>query len=131
MTFSVRRHLFIVPNPPVKCHTDGVGSFIMRGKLKALHTHVHHSSTPASKPWSSRCRRPLVRQRQEQFCCCSLIYNCPFLRCQAHLPAYPASTPPSKPVHPHMEGSERSLIGSAYCRLNILYHVFANFTIRD
>ena len=77
-TFSGRRHLFGFPRPPVKCHTDRVGSFIMHGTRKALRTHVHHSSTPTSGPWYSRCRRPLVRQRQEQFCCCSLIYNCPF-----------------------------------------------------
>lgn len=28
------------------------GSFIIRGRLKALPAHVHHSMTPLSRPWS-------------------------------------------------------------------------------
>ena len=34
------------PSPPVKRQTDGSGSFMMHGALKALRTHVRLSSTP-------------------------------------------------------------------------------------
>lgn len=54
----------------------------------------------ASGPRPSRRRRSLLRQREEQSYCCSLIYNCPFYGCQAHPPAIPVSAPPSKPVRP-------------------------------
>ena len=69
---------------------------------------------PASRtPHKRRLPRPvatpvqtaaLIRQ-QQQTRCCSLIYNCPFLGCQAHPPADPASIPPSKPVRPHIVGA--------------------------
>ena len=53
---------------------------MIHGALKALRTHGHHSSTPQPGPWSSRGRRSLLRQREEQNRCCSLIYRTPILR---------------------------------------------------
>ena len=40
--FSGRRRLFTFPYPGVGRHTQGLGSFIVHGALKALRTHVHH-----------------------------------------------------------------------------------------
>ena len=77
--FSGRRRLFTFPRPGASRHARGLGSFIMRGALKALRTHGHHSSTPPPGPWSSRVRRSLLRQREQQDCCCSLIYKLPIL----------------------------------------------------
>ena len=40
--FSGRRQSFRFPYSGVDCHTRELGSFIIHGALKALHTHVHH-----------------------------------------------------------------------------------------
>ncbi len=73
--FSGRRRLFTFPRPGAKRHARGLGSFMMHGALKALRTHVHHSSTPHPGPWSSRVGRSRIKQREEQVRCCSLIYK--------------------------------------------------------
>ena len=57
----------------------------------------------------------LIRQ-QQQTRCCSLIYNCPFLGCQAHPPADPASIPPSKPVRPQIVGASSASFAPAWRR---------------
>ena len=56
--FSGRKRLFTFPYPGVSRHTQGLGSFIVHGALKALRTHVHHSSTPNPGPWSFQVGRP-------------------------------------------------------------------------
>lgn len=66
----------------------------------------------ASGPRPSRRRRSLLRQREEQSYCCSLIYNCPFYGCQAHPPAIPVSAPPSKPVRPLVVASPLSSVSA-------------------
>ena len=78
--FSGRRRLFTFPCPGASRHAQGLGSFMIHGALKALRTHGHHSSTPQPGPWSSRGRRSLIKQREEQNRCCSLIYKTPILR---------------------------------------------------
>ena len=77
---SGRRRLFTFPCPGASRHAQGLGSFMIHGALKALRTHGHHSSTPQPGPWSSRGRRSLIKQREEQNRCCSLIYKTPILR---------------------------------------------------
>ena len=77
--FSGRRRLFTFPRPGASRHAQGLGSFMIHGALKALRTHGHHLSTPHPGPWSSRVRRSLLRQREQQDCCCSLIYKLPIL----------------------------------------------------
>ena len=53
----------------------------MHGALKALRAHVHHSSTLHPGPWYSRVERSLIKQREELYRCCSLIYKrLPILR---------------------------------------------------
>ena len=61
-------------------HAHRLGSFIMHGALKALRTHVHHSSTLCPEPWSSPAERSLIKQREEQVRCCSLIYKLPVFK---------------------------------------------------
>ena len=79
--------------------TGSVASLCMvRSKLCALTFAADRRLTSGPRP--SRRRRSLLRQREEQSYCCSLIYNCPFYGCQAHPPAIPVSAPPSKPVRP-------------------------------
>ena len=73
--FSGRRRSFAFPRPTAGRHAVGLGSFIMRGTLKALRTHVHHSSTPHPGSWSSRVERSLIMQREEQYYRRSLIYK--------------------------------------------------------
>ena len=104
--FSGRRRLFTFPYPGVSRHTQGLGSFMMHGALKALRAHVRHSSTPVPGPWPLRDRRPpLIRQRSRNWCC-SLIYKeCPFYGGQAPPPAIPVSASPSKPVRPPVVGA--------------------------
>ena len=77
--FSGRRRFFAFPCPGASRHAQGLGSFMIHGALKALRTHGHHLSTPRPGPWSSRARRSLLRQREQQDCCCSLIYKSPIL----------------------------------------------------
>ena len=77
--FSGRRRSFAFPRPSADRHARGLGSFMIHGALKALRTHGHHSSTPHPGPWSSRARRSLLRQREEQCYRCSLIYKLPIL----------------------------------------------------
>ena len=77
--FSGRRRLFAFPRPGANRHAQGLGSFMIHGALKALRTHGHHLSTPPPGPWSSRVRRSLLRQREEQCYRCSLIYKLPIL----------------------------------------------------
>ncbi len=55
---SGRRRLFTFPYPGVSRHTRGLGSFIVHGMLKALHTHGHHFVTPRPGSWSFRAGRP-------------------------------------------------------------------------
>ena len=71
---------------------------MVRSKLCALTFAANRR--PAAGPRPSRRGRSLLRQREEQYLRCSLIYNCPFLGCQAHPPAIPVSASPSKPVRP-------------------------------
>ena len=90
---------------------------------------------PASRtPHKRRLPRPvaspvqtaaLIRQQQQQ-CCCYLIYNCPFYGGQAPPPAYPASIPPSKPVHPQIVASCISL-SSATPASGLRRRKFAHF----
>ena len=77
--FSGRRRLFAFPRPDASRHAPELGSFMIHGALKALRTHGHHLSTPHPGPWSSRVRRSLLRQREEQCYRCSLIYKLPIL----------------------------------------------------
>ena len=74
----------------------------MHGRGNSYPPHVRriNDAFPGLRPLRFR-RLPLVRQRQ-QYDCCQLILSCPFLGGQAPPPAYPASTPPSKPVQPHI-----------------------------
>ncbi len=95
------------PNPPrspsgrIAVRPSGQVRVIMRGRVNSFPPHGRHINDAFPGLWPLRFRRlPLVRQQQRNFRRCSLIYNCPFLGCQAHPPADPASMPPSKPVHP-------------------------------
>nr|DAY79703.1 MAG TPA: hypothetical protein [Caudoviricetes sp.] len=48
-----------------------------RAKLSVRTFTTHRRSTAG--PWSSRRERSLIKQREEQFRCCSLIYKVPVL----------------------------------------------------
>ena len=48
---------------------------MIHGALKASRTHVHHLSTLRPGPWSSRAERSPLKQREELYRCCSLIYK--------------------------------------------------------
>ena len=78
--FSGRRRSFTFPHPGVGRQTTRLGSFIVHGALKALRTHVHHSTTPHPGSWSFRAGRPLIKQRRERRYRCSLIYKLPVFR---------------------------------------------------
>ena len=98
---SGRRRSITFPYPDAGRQTSGLGSFIVHGALKALRTHVHHSSTPHPGPWSFRVGRPLIKQRRERRYRCSLIYKLPVFRMSGtsarysrpHVPVE-TSTPP-------------------------------------
>lgn len=114
--------------------TGSVASLCMvRSKLCALTFAADRRL--ASGPRPSRRRRSLLRQREEQSYCCSLIYNCPFLGCQAHPPAIPVSTPPSKPVRPLIAaarpagraGSAQNFFGSGYSTPKVSAVTFFSF----
>lgn len=49
-----------------------------RAKLSVRTFTTHRRS--AAGPWSSRRERSLIKQREEQFRCCSLIYKLPIFR---------------------------------------------------
>lgn len=71
-------------------------------------TKRHHPARRVGSPGSAsahdgRRSQSLIRPRQQRYYNrCSLIYKCPLVSGWAPLPAYPASTPPSKPVRPLM-----------------------------
>ena len=101
--FSGRRRLFAFPRPGVSRHTPGSGSFIVHGALKALRTHVHHSTTPRPGSWSFRAGRSRLKPRQAQRYRCSLIYKLPVFRmsgpsarCSPTRVPVETSTPPSR-----------------------------------
>ena len=101
-TFSGRRTVSAFPPCTGTGQTEQFSRVMMHGRGNSYPPHVRriNDAFPGLRP--SRFRRlPLVRQRQ-QYDCCQLILSCPFLGGQAPPPAYPASTPPSKPVQPRM-----------------------------
>ena len=101
-TFSGRRTVSAFPPCTGTGQTEQFSRVMMHGRGNSYPPHVRriNDAFPGLRP--SRFRRlPLVRQRQ-QYDCCQLILSCPFLGGQAPPPAYPASTPPSKPVQPRI-----------------------------
>ena len=99
--FSGRRRLFAFPRPSGSRHPQGLGSFIMHGVLKALHAHVHHWSTLHPGPWYSRVERSLIKQREELYRCCSLIYkSLPVLRMSGASARYSCLHAPVETVTP-------------------------------
>ena len=106
--FSGRSLLFTFPQTGGNKHPTVFGSFIMRGTLKALRTHVLHSNHTRARlvDLPGRMRR-LIRQPVQQICCQLNLKGYPFYCGQAPQPAIPASLPPSKPVRPHIRGKYR------------------------
>ena len=101
-TFSGRRTVSAFPPCTGTGQTAQFSRVMMHGRGNSYPPHVRHINDALPGLWPLRFRRlPLVRQRQ-QYDCCQLILSCPFLGGQAPPPAYPASTPPSKPVQPRM-----------------------------
>ena len=74
----------------------------MHGRGNSYPPHGRHLNDAFPSRWPLWFRRSLLKQRRQQYSCCQLILNCPFYGGQAPPPAYPASTPPSKPVQPHI-----------------------------
>ena len=74
----------------------------MRGRGNSYPPHGRHINDAFPGLWPLRFRRSQLKLRRQQFWCCQLFFNCPFYGGQAPPPAYPASTPPSKPVRPHI-----------------------------
>ena len=74
----------------------------MRGRGNSYPPHGRHINDAFPGLWPLRLRRSQLKLRRQQFWCCQLFFNCPFYGGQAPPPAYPASTPPSKPVRPHV-----------------------------
>ena len=56
-SFSGRRRSSGFPSRRAHRQTQRIGSFMMRGTLKALRTHGRHSSTPRSGSWPFRTGR--------------------------------------------------------------------------
>ena len=75
---------------------------MMRGRGNSYPPHGRHLNDAFPGRWPFRFRRSLLKQRRQQCSCCQLNLICPFYGGQAPPPAYPASTPPSKPVQPRM-----------------------------
>ncbi len=101
-TFSGRSPVSTFPPCADTGQTAQFSRVIVHGRGNSYPPHVRHINDAFPGLWPLRFRRlPLVRQRQ-QYDCCQLILSCPFLGGQAPPPAYPASTPPSKPVQPHI-----------------------------
>ena len=74
---------------------------MMHGALKALRAHVHHLSTLPPGPWSSRAERSLIKQREELYRCCSLIYKrSPILRMVGASARYSCLRAPVETVTP-------------------------------
>ena len=80
---------------------------MIHGALKALRTHVHHLSTLRPGPWSSRAERSPLKQREELYRCCSLIYKTPILwmlgasaRCSCLHTPVETVTPPRRQTKP-------------------------------
>ena len=74
----------------------------MRGRGNSYPPHGRHINDAFPGLWPLRFRRSQLKLRRQQYSCCQFIFNCPFYGGQAPPPAYPASTPPSKPVRPHV-----------------------------
>ena len=74
----------------------------MRGRGNSYPPHGRHINDAFPGLWPLRFRRSQLKLRRQQFWCCQLFFNCPFYGGQAPPPAYPASTPPSKPVRPRI-----------------------------
>ena len=105
-TFYGCRRSFTFPSSSVGRHTQEVSRVMMRGTVNSFRTHGRHSFHAPDGSWPFRLQgRPLIKQRRELRCRCSLIYNCPFYGGWAPPPAYPASSSPSKPVRPRRPGS--------------------------
>ena len=75
---------------------------MMRGRGNSYPPHGRHINDAFPGLWPLRFRRSQLKLRRQQYSCCQFIFNCPFYGGQAPPPAYPASTPPSKPVRPHV-----------------------------
>ena len=113
--FSGRRRSFTFPHPDVGRQTSGLGSFIVHGALKALRTHVHHSTTPRSGSWSFQTGRSRLKPRQAQRYRCSLIYKLPVFRMSGTSARYSrlyvpveTSTPPRRRSKLHIPRSAAS-----------------------
>lgn len=125
-TFSGRSRLFTFPHRIVNRHTRRLGSFIYawrpqslspaRSPLKRHHPARFVALPGSASAHSGRRSQSLIRPRQQRNSDyrCSLIYRCPLVSGWAPLPAYPASTSPSKPVHPHMVRRRRAC-GKGIC----------------
>ena len=79
----------------------------MRGRGNSYPPHGRHINDAFPGLWPLRFRRSQLKLRRQQFWCCQLFFNCPFYGGQAPPPAYPASTPPSKPVRPRIFALEK------------------------
>ena len=101
-TFSGRSQVSAFPPRKDTGQTLRFSRVMMRGRGNSYPPHGRHLNDAFPGRWPLRFRRSLLKQRRQQYSCCQLSLICPFYGGQAPPPAYPASTPPSKPVQPRM-----------------------------
>ena len=101
-TFSGRSPVSTFPPCADTGQTAQFSRVIVHGRGNSYPPHVRHINDAFPGLWPLRFRRSQLKLRRQQFWCCQLFFNCPFYGGQAPPPAYPASTPPSKPVQPHI-----------------------------
>ena len=101
-TFSGRSQVSAFPPRKDTGQTLRFSRVMMRGRGNSYPPHGRHLNDAFPGRWPLRFRRSLLKQRRQQYSCCQLSLICPFYGGQAPPPAYPASTPPSKPVQPHI-----------------------------
>ena len=100
--FSGRRRFFAFPHHDASRHASWFGSFICHAGGKAYPGHVHHSGHAQAQLVVLLGWTAAIKQRREQFYCCSLIYKVPVLRMSGtsaryscpHVPVE-TSTPPN------------------------------------
>ena len=100
--FSGRRRFFAFPHHDASRHAAWFGSFICHAGGKAYPGHVHHSGHAQAQLVVLLGWTAAIKQRREQFYCCSLIYKVPVLRMSGtsaryscpHVPVE-TSTPPN------------------------------------
>ena len=101
-TFSGRSQVSAFPPCKDTGQTLQFSRVMMHGRGNSYPPHGRHLNDAFPSRWPLWFRRSLLKQRRQQYSCCQLSLICPFYGGQAPPPAYPASTPPSKPVQPHI-----------------------------